>query len=229
MGYIFELEHHQQMILYTEGNEIVGIRLPVRRGGEFLLRTGYLSNLSAVQYRGNIRFVWHSLEHHIILSGTEKVSDRVILSDPVNARLYGGLKLFAREEELWIFYTGKEPADSRFHGYMQKLEAEEGEVRELPETYSFRPVLQPVQLGSSQVLVYGAKGEEKIYRWEGEKLILWKAEDSSVYEEKIQELEGQMICAKEQYEQLRQITMRLQEDGRRMRDYIRDRKKDHRP
>lgn len=129
MGYIFELEHHQQMILYTEGNEIVGIRLPVRRGGEFLLRTGYLSNLSAVQYRGNIRFVWHSLEHHIILSGTEKVSDRVILSDPVNARLYGGLKLFAREEELWIFYTGKEPADSRFHGYMQKLEAEEGEVR----------------------------------------------------------------------------------------------------
>lgn len=139
MGYIFELEHHQQMILYAEGNEIVGIRLPVRRGGEFLLRTGYLSNLSAVQYRGNIRFVWHSLEHHIILSGTEKVSDRVILSDPVNARLYGGLKLFAREEELWIFYTGKEPADSRFHGYMQKLEAEEGEVRELPETYSSRP------------------------------------------------------------------------------------------
>ena len=49
MGYIFELEHHQQMILYAEGNEIVGIRLPVRRGGEFLLRTGYLSNLSAVQ------------------------------------------------------------------------------------------------------------------------------------------------------------------------------------
>ena len=26
MGYIFELEHHQQMILYTEGNEIVGCR-----------------------------------------------------------------------------------------------------------------------------------------------------------------------------------------------------------
>ena len=95
---------------------------------------------------------------------------------------------------------------------MQKLEAEEGEVRELPETYSSRPVLQPVQLGSSQVLVYGAKGEEKIYRWEGEKLILWKEEDSSGYEEKIRELEEQIICAKEQYEQLRQITMRLQED-----------------
>ena len=47
--------------------------------------------------------------------------------------------------------------------------------------------------------------------------------------EKIRELEEQIICAKEQYEQLRQITMRLQEDGRRMRDYIRDRKKDHRP
>ena len=45
----------------------------------------------------------------------------------------------------------------------------------------------------------------------------------------IRELEEQIICAKEQYEQLRQITMRLQEDGRRMRDYIRDRKKDHRP
>lgn len=64
--------------------------------------------------------------------------------------------------------------------------------------------------------MYGAKGEEKIYRWEGEKLILWKEEDSSGYEEKIRELEEQIICAKEQYEQLRQITMRLQEDGRRM-------------
>ena len=74
--------------------------------------------------------------------------------------------------------------------------------------------------------MYGPKGEEKIYRWEGEKLILWKAEDSSGYEEKIRELEDQMIYAKEQYEQLRQITMRLQEDGRRMRDYIRDRKKE---
>ena len=81
-----------------------------------------------------------------------------------------------------------------------------------PETYSSRPVLQPVQLGSGQVLVYGAKGEEKIYRWEGEKLILWKEEDSSGYEEKIRELEEQIICAKEQYEQLRQITMRLQEE-----------------
>ena len=162
MGYIFELEHHQQMILYTEGNEIVGIRLPARRGGEFLLRTGYLSNLSAVQYRetyGRLSGIHWNIT--LFCRGREKVSDRVILSDPVNARLYGGLKLFAREEELWIFYTGKEPADSRFHGYMQKLEAEEGEVRELPETYSSRPVLQPVQLGSSQVLVYGAKGEEK--------------------------------------------------------------------
>ena len=38
--------------------------------------------------------------------------------------------------------------------------------------------------------------------------------------QKIRELEEQIICAKEQYEQLRQITMRLQEDGRRMRRII---------
>ena len=49
------------------------------------------------------------------------------------------------------------------------------------------------------------------------------------YDTKVLNAQQQLTELKEQYAQLRQITMRLQEDGRRMRDYIRDRKKDHRP
>ena len=70
MGYIFELEHHQQMILYTEGNEIVGIAAG-RRGGEFLLRTGYLSNLSAVQYQ-DTSLAFTGTSHYSVGDGESK-------------------------------------------------------------------------------------------------------------------------------------------------------------
>ena len=224
MGYLFEMDHHQQMVLYTEGNEIAGVRLPLRRGGEFSLRTGYLSDLTAVQYAGMIRFAWHSLEHHIILSGTDEKSDRIILSDPVNARIYGGLRLFAFGEELWLFYTGKDPGDAKFHGYMQKLEPVEEEVRELFGAFSMRPVLEPVAAGTRQILVYGKQGEEIICRWENGTATVVEEEDG-----RVRELEDQLDYAQNQYEELRQITLRLQEDGRRMRDYIRERKNGRRP
>ena len=224
MGYLFEMDHHQQMVLYTEGNEIAGVRLPLRRGGEFSLRTGYLSDLTAVQYAGMIRFAWHSLEHHIILSGTDEKSDRIILSDPVNARIYGGLRLFAFGEELWLFYTGKDPGDAKFHGYMQKLEPVEEEVRELFGSFSMRPVLEPVAAGTRQILVYGKQGEETICRWENGTATVVEEEDG-----RVRELEDQLDYAQNQYEELRQITLRLQEDGRRMRDYIRERKNGRRP
>lgn len=224
MGYLFEMDHQQQMVLYTEGNEIAGVRLPLRRGGEFSLRTGYLSDLTAVQYAGMIRFAWHSLEHHVILSGTDERSDRIILSDPVNARVYGGLRLSAYGEELWLFYTGKDPGDAKFHGYMQKLEPVEEEVRELPGEFPVRPVLEPVSAGTRRILIYGKQGEEMIFQLENGTVSAMGEEDG-----RVRELEEQLDYAQNQYEELRQITLRLQEDGRRMRDYIRERKSGRRP
>ena len=81
MSLLFELEQHQKLVVYEEGNQILAVRLPLRRGGEFRMRDGCLSDLTGVIYRGNIRLAWQSLEHHIILSGTEEQSDRIVLSD----------------------------------------------------------------------------------------------------------------------------------------------------
>lgn len=75
MSLLFELEQHQKLVVYEEGNQILAVRLPLRRGGEFRMRDGCLSDLTGVIYRGNIRLAWQSLEHHIILSGTEEQSD----------------------------------------------------------------------------------------------------------------------------------------------------------
>ena len=72
MSLLFELEQHQKLVVYEEGNQILAVRLPLRRGGEFRMRDGCLSDLTGVIYRGNIRLAWQSLEHHIILSGTER-------------------------------------------------------------------------------------------------------------------------------------------------------------
>ena len=89
MSLLFELEQHQKLVVYEEGNQILAVRLPLRRGGEFRMRDGCLSDLTGVIYRGNIRLAWQSLEHHIILSGTEEQSDRIVLSDGYHVRQYG--------------------------------------------------------------------------------------------------------------------------------------------
>ena len=59
MSLLFELEQHQKLVVYEEGNQILAVRLPLRRGGEFRMRDGCLSDLTGVIYRGNIRLAWH--------------------------------------------------------------------------------------------------------------------------------------------------------------------------
>ena len=224
MGFLFEMDNHRQVALYTEGNEIMGVRFPLRRGGEFTLRTGYLSDFTAVLFQGMVRFAWHSLEHHIILSGTEEQSDRIILSDPINAQMYGGLRLLVKEEELWIFYTGKEPGEKGWHGYIKKLEPSEEEPTELPGVYDARPSLQMFQIGKKEYLLFGDRQKESLYEWKEGTVTKWESD-----QEKMKELEAQITYAREQYEELRQIALKLQEDGRKMRDYIKSSKKDRHP
>ena len=48
MSLLFELEQHQKLVVYEEGNQILAVRLPLRRGGEFRMRDGCLSDLTGV-------------------------------------------------------------------------------------------------------------------------------------------------------------------------------------
>ena len=107
---------------------------------------------------------------------------------------------------------------------MQKLEPVEEEVSELPGGFPVRPVLEPVSAGTRKLLIYGKQGEEMICQWENGTVTVMEEEDG-----RVRELEEQLNYAQNQYEELRQITLRLQEDGRRMRDYIRERKNGRRP
>ena len=93
MSLLFELEQHQKLVVYEEGNQILAVRLPLRRGGEFRMRDGCLSDLTGVIYRGNIRLAWQSLEHHIILSVTEQQSARILLRDRYHVSQYRGQQL----------------------------------------------------------------------------------------------------------------------------------------
>ena len=214
MSLLFELEQHQKLVVYEEGNQILAVRLPLRRGGEFRMRDGCLSDLTGVIYRGNIRLAWQSLEHHIILSGTEEQSDRIVLSDGYHVRQYGGLKLVTKDQGLW------------------QMEEEMGEPQELPGTYEKRPVLQAVQEGGYTFLLVGAEGEEQLYQWEKTWILLAEEnqEEKLLPEElqnqldlrqaQLEEKDRQIAYIREEYEKLRQIALKLQEDGRRMKEYI---------
>ena len=56
MNTVFEQGAQQKLVLYTEGNEIIAVRLPTRMGGEYVLREGYLSDLTAVALENTICF-----------------------------------------------------------------------------------------------------------------------------------------------------------------------------
>ena len=229
MNAVFDQGAQQKLVLYTEGNEIIAVRLPIRTGGEYVLREGYLSDLTAVSWEQTIRFAWHSLEHRIMLSDIHEKRDRAVLSDAMNARQYGGLRLVNREGKLWLFYTAKEPTEPIWKGYLCQPE-EEGDARELPGTYARRPVLEIHRLGVWWILEMGLPGDGSYFIWKenGEMI---PAREQAVMEErkKIKEQEQQIAYISEQYEQLRKITMELQEDGRRMMDYIRQKQSGHPP
>ena len=232
MSLLFELEQHQKLVIYEEGNQILGVRLPLRRGGEYRMRDGCLSDLTGVVYKGNIRLTWQSLEHHIILSGTDEQSDRIVLSDGYHVRQYGGLRLVVKGQELWLLYSAREPEKELWHAYAQQMEEELGEPLELPGIYEKRPVLEVFQEGEHTFLLVGAEGEEQLYRWEKtwillkerfaeEELLSGKLrEQLELREAQLEEKDRQIAYIREEYENLRQIALKLQEDGRRMKEYI---------
>ncbi|MBR5508704.1 MAG: hypothetical protein IKV59_01475 [Lachnospiraceae bacterium] len=227
MSYLFDLEQQQKLVLYTERNRIMEVRLPLRKGGEYIFREGYLSDLSAAWYKGQIRMVWHSLEHNIILSGTEPDGDRVILSDAMNIRQYGGLVLFVREERLYLFYSALDPVSQNWQAYVQCLEEIQTEAERIPGTWNRRPRIQVYLLNGQCLLDVGIHGMHQIHIWD-EQFSLYEEQITEPVKKLLQEKEAQLQYVSRQYEELRKIAIELQEDGKKMREYIQNRQNGHR-
>ena len=227
MSYIFELQQQQQLVLYTERNQIVEARLPLRKGGEYVLRDGYLSDLSAVLYKGMPRMVWHSLEHNIILSGTEEDSDRIILSDAMYVRQFGGLHLEVRADQLYLFYSAMEPVSQKWQVYVQRLENTQEEPVRIPGNWDKRPNVKIYRMGGQWVLEIGIPGKKEIRCWE-DAFAIYEEQFTGHYQKLLEEKEAQIRNISRQYEDLRKIAVGLQEDGKKMREYIQNQQKGHR-
>ena len=131
-----------------------------------------------------------------------------------------------------ISYGLAEPEKDVWHAYVQQMEEEMGEPQELPGTYEKRPVLQAVQEGGYTFLLVGAEGEEQLYQWEKtwillteenqeEKLLPGELQNQlDLRQAQLEEKDRQIAYIREEYEKLRQIALKLQEDGRRMKEYI---------
>lgn len=221
MDQILELENRQRLVIYSDGNAILGIRLPLRRGSDLLLREGYLSDLSAVSYEGKARFVWHSLEHHIVLSSAEEQRDQVILSDIMNVRQYGGLRLIAKDGGLYLLYSGYEPVGQKWNGYVMKLDGGQQEPMKLKGDYERRPALKARRLAGQWLLEFGLAGQTEIYFWEEDpEPMPCKERILEPLRKELAEKDRQIQSVSRQYGELREVAIRLQEDGRKMRDYI---------
>ena len=135
-------------------------------------------------------------------------------------------------QELWLLYSAKDPDQPHWHAYVQQMEEEMREPLELPGIYDKRPVLEVFQEGGHTFLLVGAEGEEQLYQWEKtwillkekheeEELLSGKLQDQlDLRQAQLEEKDRQIAYICEEYEKLRQIALKLQEDGRRMKEYI---------
>lgn len=228
MNYIFELKQQQKLVIYEEKNQIVEVRLPLRKGGEYVLRNGYLSDLSSVLYKGIPRMVWQSLDHNIILSGIEEDSDRIILSDAMYVRQYGGLRLEVRDEQLYLFYSAMEPVSQKWQLYVQRLEEMQEEPVRIPGTWDVRPFVKTYMIGERWLLEIGNAGRRELRCWE-DSFPVYEELLTETYQKLLEDKNAQIQYISSQYENLRKIAVELQEDGKKMREYIQNQQKGHRP
>lgn len=110
MDYIFNYTSGRKIVLYTEGNSILYFMFPFRRNSiPGTLKNDYLSDMTAIKYNGIIYYAYHNLDHRLVLSTIDGISDVVIMSDSSNLCNYRSVRLASDANYIYVFYVMTNP------------------------------------------------------------------------------------------------------------------------
>ena len=154
MNAVYELEDGRSLALYMEGNRVLALTTPLRRGAlPALLKNDCLGKLHSVLYRGNISYVYENFSHQIVFDTVNPGNSRVILSPTADASRFDGVQLRELSGQLCLIFQAWNPINESYSLCCQNVFS-----RDLPDTihkgYTQRLRLQWLTCGEGEYLVF---------------------------------------------------------------------------
>lgn len=154
MNAVYELEDGRSLALYMEGNRVLALTTPLRRGAlPALLKNDCLGKLYSALYRGNISYVYENFSHQIVFDTVNPVSPRVILSPTADASRFDGILLRELSGQLCLIFQAWNPINENYSLYCQNVfSGDEPDL--IYKGYTRRLQLQWLTCGEGEYLMF---------------------------------------------------------------------------
>lgn len=154
MNAVYELEDGRSLALYMEGNRVLALTTPLRRGAlPALLKNDCLGKMYSALYRGNISYVYENFSHQIVFDTVNPVRPRVILSPTADASRFDGILLRELSGQLCLIFQAWNPINESYSLCCQNVFS-----RDEPDTiykgYTRRLQLQWLTCGEGEYLMF---------------------------------------------------------------------------
>jgi len=127
MDFIFRLPDGRRMALWGEQNQIVRLLSGTVSRNQTVIRTDFLSDLSAVMFQGNIYFVYQTVSGAIVMHVPEEENRLLFVERLENCR-FRELTLIGWKDRLYLLYIAwngiREKYSLKLREVMRKDEAE---------------------------------------------------------------------------------------------------------
>ncbi len=274
MDFLFRLPDGERLALWGEKGQIVRM-LSAGNRSRTVIRSDYLSDLSAVMVEGKIYFVYQNVSGEIMLHLPDEEEDILLMAERLENCRFKGLTLTVWQRKLYLFYFAwnavreanllkmreifrfgaDDTVEGSFSTEHEGLTAE----TEVWEDRENVPIFEVSAAGDRLTVCVGENELHRImtsegtYLWErGSRITDEEIEalrrktekdcealcrkydeakqqaERELYREReqIRELEGRLISAVEQYNELTTLAQKLQAEGKKWRDrYLAETKK----
>ena len=237
MEYLFRLPDGRRLALWSERNQIIRL---VSGGGsrsQSVIRSDFLSDLSAAMYDGKIYFVYQNTSGSIMLHVPEDEEDTLLFGERLESCRHGGLTLAVWRGRLYLLYTAWNPVREAYALKMRELpmndDGDEAEnrsgaaardmgacpeqelLRDLEEAPVFRVLVDKHALNvlSGEECLRLTPAEDGSEHWERGR---WLGEERIVLQKQVSELEAECSVLQEQIRDLEDEVGGLQEKMKRL-------------
>lgn len=121
MEYIFRLPDGRRLALWSERNQILRLMSGGGNRSQSVIRSDYLSDLSAVMYDGKIYFVYQNTASMVMLHLPDDEEDVLLFGERMESCRHSGLKLLVWREMLYLFYAAWNPVREKYALKLRKL------------------------------------------------------------------------------------------------------------
>lgn len=274
MDFLFRLPDGERLALWGEKGQIIRLLSGGNRN-RTVIRSDYLSDLSAVMVEGMIYFVYQNVSGAVMLHLPEEEEDILLMAERLENCRFNGLTLAVWQRKLYLFYSAWNAVRETYLLKMREVfrfgsgdMAEDGfstehegatEETEVWEDREKAPAFEVSAVGDRLTVRVGETELNRTMTLEGTKI--WergsRITDEEIealrrrtekdcealrYEldkekqraelelyrerEQVRELEGRLISAVEQYNDLTTLAQKLQAEGKKWRDrYLAETKK----